>query len=197
VPVCTTPRCGVEAHRSARRADRRTLYARLQVGNLVYVSGQGAGDSKGEFAPTVAGQLRQSLNNVKSVVEAAGLTMEHVVYAQLYATDAAAYDVLPSVWGEFFKEGGPALSRLGVTALPVQTPLEINAVAVTDLTTKRVIRLSATGDTKEPPDAVIAGDRSSSRAALAWIRRGRSLPIRRCRRNWRSPTWKLSSRRRG
>lgn len=131
----------------------------LQVGNLVYVSGQGAGDSKGEFAPTVAGQLRQSLNNVKSVVEAAGLTMEHVVYAQLYATDAAAYDVLPSVWGEFFKEGGPALSRLGVTALPVQTPLEINAVAVTDLTTKRVIRLSATGDTKEPPDAVIAGDR--------------------------------------
>ena len=131
----------------------------LQVGNLVYVSGQGAGDSKGEFAPTVAGQLRQSLNNVKSVVEAAGLTMEHVVYAQLYATDAAAYDVLPSVWGEFFKEGGPALSRLGVTALPVQTPLEINAVAVTDLTTKRAIRLSASGDTKGPPDAVIAGDR--------------------------------------
>lgn len=131
----------------------------LQVGNLVYVSGQGAGDSKGEFAPTVAGQLRQSLNNVKSVVESAGLTMEHVVYAQLYATDAAAYDVLPSVWGEFFKEGGPALSRLGVTALPVQTPLEINAVAVADLTMKRVIRLSATGDTTEPPDAVIAGDR--------------------------------------
>lgn len=131
----------------------------LQVGNLVYVSGQGAGDSKGEFAPTVAGQLRQSLNNVKSVVEAVGLTMEHVVYAQLYASDAAAYDALPSVWGEFFKEGGPALSRLGVTALPVQTPLEINAVAVTDLTMKRVIRLAATGDIKEPPDAVIAGDR--------------------------------------
>src|SRR5512139_1452882 len=55
----------------------------LQVGNLVYVSGQGAGDSKGEYAPTVAGQLRQSLNNVKSIVEAVGLTMEHVVYAQL------------------------------------------------------------------------------------------------------------------
>lgn len=131
----------------------------LQVGNLLYISGQGAGDAKGEFAPTVVGQLRQSLNNVRSIVEAVGLTMEHVVYAQLYATDASAYDALPSVWGEFFKEGGPALSRLGVTALPVQTPLEINAVAVTDLAMKRVIRLSDVANAGEPPDAVVAGDR--------------------------------------
>ena len=131
----------------------------LQVGNLLYVSGQGAGDAKGEFAPTVAGQLRQSLNNVKSIVEAVGLTMEHVVYAQLYATDASAYDALPSVWGEFFKEGGPALSRLGVTALPVGTPLEINAVAVTDIALKRAIRLSDAANTRAPPDAVVAGDR--------------------------------------
>ncbi len=131
----------------------------LQVGNLLYVSGQSAGDAKGEFPPTVAGQLRQSLSNIRSIVEAAGLTMEHVVYAQLYATDAAAYDALPSVWGEFFKEGGPALSRLGVTALPVKTPLEINAVAVTDLAMKRAIRLSDVGNTGEPPDAVVAGDR--------------------------------------
>jgi enamine deaminase RidA (YjgF/YER057c/UK114 family) len=131
----------------------------LQVGNLLYISGQGAGDAKGEFAPTVAGQLRQSLNNVRSIVEAVGLTMEHVVYAQLYATDASAYDALPSVWGEFFREGGPALSRLGVTALPVQTPLEINAVAVTDLAMKRVIRLSDVANAGEPPDAVVAGDR--------------------------------------
>jgi enamine deaminase RidA (YjgF/YER057c/UK114 family) len=131
----------------------------LQVGNLLYISGQGAGDAKGEFAPTVVGQLRQSLNNVRSIVEAVGLTMEHVVYAQLYATDASAYDALPSVWGEFFREGGPALSRLGVTALPVQTPLEINAVAVTDLAMKRVIRLSDVANAGEPPDAVVAGDR--------------------------------------
>ena len=131
----------------------------LQVGNLLYVSGQGAGDAKGNFAPTVAGQLRQSLNNMKSIVEAVGLTMDYVVYAQLYATDASAYDALPSVWGEFFKEGGPALSRLGVTALPVGTPLEINAVAVTDIALKRAIRLPGAANTSSPPDAVVAGDR--------------------------------------
>jgi len=131
----------------------------LQVGDLLYVSGQGARDAKGELAATVADQLRQSLRNVKSVVEAAGLTMEHLVYVQVYATDRSAYSELPSVWREFFEGGGPALSLLGVSAMPVETPVEINAVAVTDIALKRAIRLPGAADTASPPGAVVAGDR--------------------------------------
>ncbi len=131
----------------------------LQVGTLLYVSGQGATNAKGELASTIAGQLRQSLNNVKSVVEAAGLSMEHVVYAQVHVTDTSAYDELPLVWREFFKAGGPALSLLGVTAMPVETQVEINAVAVTDMALKRAVHLPGTADTGASPDAVIAGDR--------------------------------------
>jgi 2-iminobutanoate/2-iminopropanoate deaminase len=131
----------------------------LQVGTLLYVSGQGALDAGGKLAPTLTEQMRQSLNNVKSIVEAAGLTMEHLVYSQVYVTDPSAYDVLSSLWKEFFKEGGPALSLLGVAALPVGTPVEINAVAVTDAGLKRAIRLPGGGDAAAPPDAVIAGDR--------------------------------------
>jgi enamine deaminase RidA (YjgF/YER057c/UK114 family) len=131
----------------------------LQVGGLLYVSGQGARDAKGELAATVADQLRQSLRNVKSVVEAAGLTMEHLVYVQVYATDRSAYSELPSVWREFFEAGGPALSLLGVSAMPVGTPVEINAVAVTDIALKRAIRLPGAADMTSPPAAVVAGDR--------------------------------------
>lgn len=131
----------------------------LQVGSLLYVSGQGARDAKGELAPTVADQLRQSLKNVKSVVEAAGLTMEHLVYVQVYVMDRSAYSELPPVWREFFEAGGPALSLLGVSAMPVETPVEINAVAVTDIGLKRAIRLSGAPNTTTPPDAVVAGDR--------------------------------------
>ena len=131
----------------------------LQVGNLLYVSGQGARDAKGELAPTLAGQIRQSLNNVKSVVEAAGLTMEHLVYSQVYVTDTSAYSELPSVWSEFFNAGGPALQALRVTAMPVGTPVEINAVAVTDILMKRAVQLAGTTNTGSPPDAVVAGDR--------------------------------------
>jgi enamine deaminase RidA (YjgF/YER057c/UK114 family) len=131
----------------------------LEVGNLLYVSGQGAKDAKGELAPTAAGQLRQCLINVKSIVEAAGLTMEHVVYSQVYVTDPSAYKEVPGVWSEFFKGDGPALSLLGVTAMPVGTPVEINAVAVTDISLKRAIRLQGDAQAGVPPDAVVAGDR--------------------------------------
>ncbi len=130
----------------------------LEVGKLLYVSGQGALNAKGELPPTTAGQLRQSLDNVRLVVEAAGLTMEHVVYSHVYVTDTSTYDELPAIWGEYFKDTGPARAVLGVAAMPGGTRVEINAVAVTDLALKRVIRLQ---DSKagSPPDAVVAGDR--------------------------------------
>lgn len=131
----------------------------LQVDGLLYVSGQGARDAKGEIPSNTTSQIRQSLENVKSIVEAAGLTMEHVVYSQVYVTDPSAYAELPAVWGEFFKEGGPALSLLGVTAMPVGTPVEINAVAVKDIALKHLIRVPGGVLPSSPPDAVVAGDR--------------------------------------
>ncbi len=131
----------------------------LQVGNFLYVSGQGALNAKGELAPTAADQLRQCLANVKSILEAAGLTMEHVVYSHVYVTDISTYDELPAVWSEYFKSAGPARAVLGVAAMPVNTRVEINAVAVTDLALKRVINLQDSRPAGEPPDAVVAGDR--------------------------------------
>jgi enamine deaminase RidA (YjgF/YER057c/UK114 family) len=106
----------------------------------------------------VAGQVRQTLDNVKLIVETAGLTMEHVVYSQLYVTDRAAYEEALAAWSEYFKGAGPALAVLGVSRIPSDTPVEINAVAVTDLGMKRVVRLPG-GRAGAPPDAVVAGDR--------------------------------------
>jgi enamine deaminase RidA (YjgF/YER057c/UK114 family) len=131
----------------------------LLAGRFLYVSGQGAKDSKGETPRTAAGQLRQTLDNVKSIVEAAGLTMEHVVYSQLYVTDAAAYDEVLAAWGEYFKDGGPARGVMGVARMPGDTPVEVNAVAVTDLRLKRVVRVAGAGRTGNTPDAVVAGDK--------------------------------------
>lgn len=131
----------------------------LVAGKFLYVSGQGAKDSQGEYPRTAAGQVRQTLDNVKLIVEAAGLTMEHVVYSQLYVTDRAAYEEALAGWSEYFKGAGPALAVLGVSRIPGDTPVEINAVAVTDLGMKRVVRLPGAGRAGAPPDAVVAGDR--------------------------------------
>jgi enamine deaminase RidA (YjgF/YER057c/UK114 family) len=131
----------------------------LQVGHFLYVSGQAARDAQGKMALTPAEQIRQCLMNVRLIVEAAGLTMEHLVYSQVYVTDPSTYGEFPGVWQEFFKGEGPARSLLGAVAMPVDTPVEINAVAVTDLALKKVIRLPGARTVGLPPDAVIGGDR--------------------------------------
>src|SRR5258708_16939962 len=51
---------------------------------FLYVSGQGAKDAKGEIAPAQESQLRQCFENVKTVVEAAGLTMRPIVSPPVY-----------------------------------------------------------------------------------------------------------------
>ena len=63
----------------------------IVAGDFLYVSGQGARDRDGQLPAAVEAQVRQTLDNVKGIVEAAGLTMEHVVYSQVYLHDMAAY----------------------------------------------------------------------------------------------------------
>src|SRR3977135_3884494 len=59
----------------------------ILAGDFLYVSGQGAKNAKGEIPPDLEHQLRQCFENVKTVVEAAGLTMDHGGYTQGYLTD--------------------------------------------------------------------------------------------------------------
>src|SRR5712671_7153833 len=54
------------------------------AGEFLYVSGQGARAPNGQIPATFDEQARQSFENVKSIVETAGLTMEHVVYTHVY-----------------------------------------------------------------------------------------------------------------
>jgi enamine deaminase RidA (YjgF/YER057c/UK114 family) len=84
--------------------------------------------------------------------------MDHVVYSHVWVTDPTGYAEVRKVWGEYFKDGGPALSMLGVARLPLDYPVEINAVAVTDLAMKRAIRLPGT-TASSTPEAMIAGDK--------------------------------------
>ena len=61
----------------------------ILAGDFLYVSGQGGRDASGALPSTIDGEVQQTIRNVKSIVEAAGLTMEHVVYSQVYLTSMA------------------------------------------------------------------------------------------------------------
>jgi 2-iminobutanoate/2-iminopropanoate deaminase len=107
-------------------------------GDYVYISGQGPRRPDGSLPGSFSAQVSQTLDNVKTIVEAAGLTMEHVVYTQVYLEDIGKYDEMNSIFGEYFPKAPPARAVLGVARAP-QSSIEISAVAVRSLADRRSI----------------------------------------------------------
>jgi enamine deaminase RidA (YjgF/YER057c/UK114 family) len=110
----------------------------IDAADYVYVSGQGPRRLDGSTPPDFADQVRQSLENVRSVVEAAGLTMDHVVYVQVYLDDMSRYEALDRAFAEYFPKMPPARAVLGVARLP-EPSVQITAVAVRDLDGKQPV----------------------------------------------------------
>jgi reactive intermediate/imine deaminase len=130
----------------------------ILTGEFLYVSGQGAKDAAGQIPTDTEGQVRNVLENVKTIVEAAGLTMEHIVYTQVYLTDYADEGPLNRIWKQYFPKAPPARSTIGVAKLP-GTPLEISAVAVRDLAKKKVIVPPGYPASSPISPGVLAGER--------------------------------------
>lgn len=103
----------------------------IQVGNLVYTSGQIPIDpATGVFAEGgIKEQTRQSLTNVKAILEEAGLTMGNVVKTTVFMADMADFADMNSVYAEFFAEPYPARSAVAVKTLPKGALVEIEVVA--------------------------------------------------------------------
>lgn len=120
----------------------------ILAGDFLYVSGQGVKAPDGKVAASFEDQAGQCLENIKTIVEAAGLTMGHVVYVQTYLTDMSKQDAVARAMEKYFTGTPPASAFLGVHRLPTDTPVEINAVAIRDLTRKKAVS-----------GGVLAGDR--------------------------------------
>lgn len=103
----------------------------VRVGNLVYTSGQiPINPATGIFAEGgIKEQTRQSLLNVKAILEAAGLTMSDVVKTTVFMADMNDFADMNAVYAEFFSEPYPARSAVAVKALPKGALVEIEVVA--------------------------------------------------------------------
>ena len=124
----------------------------ILVGDYLYVSGQGAEGADGKMPATFEGQVKQVLENVKAVVEAAGLTMDHVVYTQVYLEDMSNFAEMNRVYKTYFSNVPPARATLGVAKLP-GTPVEINAVAIRNLADKKAVNVPG----YDPGEPISAG----------------------------------------
>jgi 2-iminobutanoate/2-iminopropanoate deaminase len=103
----------------------------IQCGNLVFTSGQIPIDpATGVFVEGgIKEQTRQSLLNVKAVLEEAGLTMGHVVKTTVFMADMNDFADMNAVYAEFFTEPYPARSAVAVKTLPKGALVEIEVVA--------------------------------------------------------------------
>ncbi len=103
----------------------------IQVGNLVYTSGQIPIDpATGVFVEGgIKEQTRQALSNVKAILQEVGLTMSHVVKTTVFMADMGDFADMNAVYAEFFSEPYPARSAVAVKTLPKGALVEIEVVA--------------------------------------------------------------------
>lgn len=130
----------------------------VDTGDYVYISGQGPRRPDGTLPPTFAEQCRQALDNVKAVVEAAGLTTGHVVYTQVYLQDTGKYAEIDRVFGEYFPKTPPARAVLGVARVP-DPPIQISAVAVRNLSDRRSVHPPNFGSPESASPGILTHDR--------------------------------------
>ena len=101
------------------------------AGSLVFTSGQLPATSGGTLIlDDVAEATRQSLTNVRAVLEAAGARLEDVVKITIYLRDMADFAAVNEVYAGFFEDPAPARSCVQVARLPKDAPIEIEAIAV-------------------------------------------------------------------
>ena len=104
----------------------------VRVGNMLFASGQIPLDpATGKFPDGIEAQTRQSLTNVKNILEADGGSMDNVVKTTVFLSDMNNFAAMNAVYGTFFNEGSyPARSAVEVARIPRDALVEIEVVAV-------------------------------------------------------------------
>lgn len=103
----------------------------VKAGGFLYVSGQLPIDpATGAFpADEISAQTRQSLTNLKHILEAAGMKLTDVIKVNVFLKDMEHFGAMNAVYGEFFTDDCPARAAVEVARLPKDALVEIECVA--------------------------------------------------------------------
>jgi 2-iminobutanoate/2-iminopropanoate deaminase len=106
--------------------------AAIRAGDFVFASGSlGLDPASGEFVSGgVEAQTRQSLKNLRAILEAAGAGMDTVVKTTVFLQNMKDFSAMNAVYAEFFPSEPPARSAVEVAAVPKGGLVEIEAVAL-------------------------------------------------------------------
>ncbi len=101
------------------------------VGQLMYTAGQIPLDKAGNMvAGGIKEQTKQVLENVRTVIEAGGSSLDKVVKATVFLKDLGDFAAMNEVYSQYFKaDTAPARSTLQVSRIPKDSLVEIEVVA--------------------------------------------------------------------
>ncbi len=115
--------------RSAADADAPPFSGAVLVGNTLYLSGS-LGLERGEVPEDPADEARNVMNAIKRNVEAAGMTMDDLVYMQIFCSDVSHYQAFNDVYRTFFTKEFPARAFVGAGTLLFNARFEVQGIAV-------------------------------------------------------------------
>ena len=104
----------------------------IESGGFVFCAGQtGIDPATGDLVSAdLEAQTRQVLTNLKSVLEAAGTSLDRVVKTTVFLRDMADFPKMNAIYAEYFTTNPPARSTIAVAGLPKGGIVEIEAIAL-------------------------------------------------------------------
>lgn len=101
------------------------------AGNMIITSGQiPINPETGEIIQgDIKKQTRQVMENIKAILEAAGLKMSNVIKSTVYVQNMKDFNSINEVYGEYFEQNPPVRSLVEVARLPKDVAIEIDVIA--------------------------------------------------------------------
>lgn len=103
----------------------------VKFGDLLFVSGQIAINPKTNEMnnPNIEEEARQVMENIKSILNAAGMEMKNILKTTIYLVDLNNFKKVNEIYGSYFEKDYPARETVQVAKLPKGANIEISVIA--------------------------------------------------------------------
>jgi len=102
----------------------------VQIGNILYLSGTIGIDKDRKVPATAEGEATAVLNSLQATLAKASMTMDDLVFVQVFCSDVSHYDAFNSVYRTYFKREFPARAFIGAGHLLFGARFEVQGIAV-------------------------------------------------------------------
>lgn len=114
----------------------------IEAGDVLYLSAQGGEDPRtGKLASDFAGEVKQALDNVSAVLQAARMSTRNVVWVNPYMSVGGQYEAMGKIYATYFEFGNtPGRGTIQVMGLPKGNHVVFSCIAGADLSKRKAVR---------------------------------------------------------